>query len=163
MVQPSLIRTSADEVTYALHIILRYELERKLLAGSVAAIDLPVAFDATMRDYLGRQPSDISQGVLQDPHWFDLDFGYFPTITLGDIVSVQLWERAEANLGDLDSQFEKGDFDTLRAWLADNLHIHGRKFTAPETIKEATGKPLDAGPYITYLRRKYTMLLGADD
>ncbi|MFH8991320.1 carboxypeptidase M32 [Streptomyces sp. NPDC017940] len=154
-VRPTAVRTVADEVTYGLHIILRYQLERELLAGTVAPRDLPDAFAAAMRDTLGVEPRDITEGVLQDPHWFDLGFGYFPTITLGDVVALQIWERAEAELGDLDERFERGEFHDLVEWLAREVHRHGRKFSAPETLRRAAGGPLDAGPYVTYLRNKY--------
>ena len=109
-VQPSFRRVDADEVTYCLHIILRFELERAMLSGEVSLKDLPEAFDAKMREYLGLHPPDVVAGVLQDVHWSDMSFGYFPTYALGNVVSVQLWERAEADLGDLDEQFERGDF-----------------------------------------------------
>jgi carboxypeptidase Taq len=160
-VQPSLIRVEADEVTYSLHIILRYELERELLAGTLSLRDLPEAFDSRMRDYLGLEPPDVVRGVLQDAHWSDLGFGYFPTYALGNVISVQIWERAHAELGDLEGQFEHGEFGGLRAWLGEHLHRYGRKFTAGETIERAAGGPIDPGPYIEYLERKLTTLFGA--
>jgi carboxypeptidase Taq len=160
-VQPSLVRVEADEVTYNLHIILRYELERELLAGTLAVADLPDAFAAKMRDYLGLEPPDLVHGVLQDMHWSDLGFGYFPTYALGNVISVQIWERAVAELGELDDRFERGDFADLRVWLRDRLHRHGRKFTAAETVELAAGGPLDPGPYVAYLERKLADLFGA--
>lgn len=160
-VQPSLIRVEADEVTYNLHIILRYELERELLAGTLAVADLPDAFDAKMVEYLGLEPPDPVHGVLQDMHWADLGFGYFPTYALGNVVSVQIWERAAADLGDLDERFEQGDFEGLREWLGEHLHRHGRKFTAGESVQLVAGGPLDSGPYIAYLQGKLADLFGA--
>jgi carboxypeptidase Taq len=160
-VQPSLIRVEADEVTYNLHIILRYELEREMLAGTLSLVELPAAFDAKMRDYLGVEPPDLVRGVLQDMHWSDLGFGYFPTYALGNVISVQIWERARAELGDLDEQFERGEFAPLRDWLGEQLHRHGRKFTAAETVERAAGGPIDAAPYLAYLERKLTDLFGA--
>ncbi len=160
-VERSLIRVEADEVTYNLHIIIRYELEREVLSGSLALRDLPDAFDAKMLEYLGLTPPDVVLGVLQDLHWSDLGFGYFPTYSLGNVISVQIWERAAAELGDLDAQFERGEFTPLREWLAEELHRHGRKFTARETLELATGAPLDPGPYIGYLERKLEDLFGA--
>ncbi len=160
-VQPSLIRVEADEVTYNLHIILRYELEREMLSGELALPDLPAAFDAKMKDYLGLDPPDLVHGVLQDAHWSDLGFGYFPTYTLGNVISVQIWERARADLGDLDEQFEQGEFRPLREWLGEELHRHGRKFTARETVERAAGGPIDPGPYLAYLERKLNDLFGA--
>jgi carboxypeptidase Taq len=160
-VQPSLVRVEADEVTYNLHIILRYELERELLSGSLALADLPGAFDAKMREYLGLDPPDMVHGVLQDAHWSDSGFGYFPTYALGNVISVQIWERARADLGDLDEQFERGEFAPLREWLREHVHRHGRKFTAAETIERAAGAPLDPAPYLAYLERKLGDLFGA--
>jgi carboxypeptidase Taq len=160
-VQPSLIRVEADEVTYSLHIILRYELERAVLSGELSLRDLPDAFDARMLEYLGLEPPDVVRGVLQDAHWADLGFGYFPTYALGNVISVQMWERAHADLGDLEPQFEQGEFGGLRDWLGEHLHRYGRKFTASETIERAAGAPIDPAPYIGYLERKLTTLFGA--
>jgi carboxypeptidase Taq len=160
-VQPSPIRVEADEVTYSLHIVLRYELERELLAGTLPLADLPGAFDAKMREYLGLDPPDPVRGVLQDAHWSDSGFGYFPTYALGNVISVQIWERVRADLGDLDEQFERGDFAPLREWLREHVHRHGRKFTAAETIERAAGGPLDPAPYLAYLERKLGDLFGA--
>jgi carboxypeptidase Taq len=160
-VQPSYRRVDADEVTYCLHIILRFELERELLSGRVSLADLPEAFDAKMRDYLGLQPPNVTLGVLQDVHWSDMSFGYFPTYALGNVVSVQLWERAVADLGDLDEQFERGDFAPLRDWLGEHVHRHGRAFTPQELLRRVTGSGMDAGPYLGYLERKLRDLFGA--
>ena len=153
-VQPSLRRVDADEVTYCLHIILRFELERDVLSGAVSLQDLPEAFDAKMVDYLGLQPPDVSRGVLQDVHWSDLSFGYFPTYALGNVVSVQLWEQAQADLGDLDEQFARGEFGLLREWLREHVHRHGRAFTPQELLQRVTGSGMDAAPYLGYLERK---------
>jgi carboxypeptidase Taq len=160
-VQPSLRRVDADEVTYCLHIILRFELERDLLSGAVSLQDLPEAFDTKMRDYLGLEPPDVSQGVLQDVHWSDVSFGYFPTYALGNVISVQLWERARAELGDLDEQFERGDFGQLRDWLGEHVHRHGRAFTPQELLQRVCGTGMDALPYLGYLERKLGQLFGA--
>ena len=153
-VQPSLRRVDADEVTYCLHIILRFELERDLLSGKIALTDLPEAFGAKMRDYLGLDPPDLTRGVLQDVHWSDMTFGYFPTYALGNVVSVQLWERVRSDLGDLDEQFERGEFAPLREWLRDHVHRHGRAFTPQELLQRVTGSGMDAAPYLRYLERK---------
>jgi carboxypeptidase Taq len=133
---------------------MRFELERDMLSGTVALEDLPEAFDAKMRDYLGLQPPDVSHGVLQDVHWSDMTFGYFPTYALGNVVSVQLWEKAQADLGDLDEQFERGDFGPLREWLGERVHRHGRAFTPQELLRRITGSGIDAAPYLGYLERK---------
>ena len=160
-VQPSLRRVDADEVTYCLHIILRFELERDVLAGVVALEDLPDAFEAKMDEYLGLQPPDIVHGVLQDVHWSDMSFGYFPTYALGNVVSVQLWDRAEEDLGGLEPMFERGEFTPLREWLGEHVHRHGRVFTPQELLQRETGSPMDAGPYLAYLERKLEELSGA--
>ncbi|HET7566762.1 MAG TPA: carboxypeptidase M32 [Gaiellaceae bacterium] len=160
-VEPSLRRVDSDEVTYCLHIILRFELERALLAGDVTPAELPEAFDAKMRDYLGLQPPTPREGVLQDVHWSELLFGYFPTYALGNVVSVQLWERAEADLGDLDALFERGEFTPLREWLRDHVHRYGRSLTPQELLVRAAGGPLDPEPYLAYLRRKLGQVYGA--
>ena len=153
-VQPSLIRGDADEATYNLHIILRFELERELLSGTLDVRDLPEAFDARMQSYLGLTPPDVKRGVLQDVHWSDLTFGYFPTYSLGNVISVQIWERAAADLPELDEQLECGEFAPLREWLRENLHRHGRKLTPQETLERAVGSAIDPEPYLRYLKRK---------
>ena len=160
-VQPSLRRVDADEVTYCLHIILRFELERDMLAGEVALEDLPEAFDAKMRDYLGLDPPDVVLGVLQDVHWSDMSFGYFPTYALGNVVSVQLWERAEEDLGELDECSSAASSTPLREWLGEHVHRHGRVFTPQELLQRETGSPMDAGPYLAYLERKLGELVSA--
>jgi carboxypeptidase Taq len=160
-VQPSFRRVDADEVTYCLHIILRFELERGMLSGEIALKDLPEAFDEKMREYLGLQPPDVVVGVLQDVHWSDMSMGYFPTYALGNVVSVQLWEKAEAELGDLDEQFERGEFAPLRDWLRETVHRHGRAFTPQELLLRAAGAPMDPAPYLRYLERKLGDLTAA--
>jgi carboxypeptidase Taq len=160
-VHPSLRRVDADEVTYCLHIILRFELERKMLSGELALPDLPEAFNAKMAEYLGLNPPDVVAGVLQDVHWSDMTMGYFPTYALGNVVSVQLWEKAEAELGELDEQFERGDFEPLRDWLRENVHRHGRAFTPQELLQRITGSAMDPAPYLRYLERKLGELFGA--
>jgi carboxypeptidase Taq len=159
-VQPTLRRVDADEISYCLHIILRFELERAVLAGDIDLADLPEAFDAKIREYLGLQPPDIAQGVLQDVHWSDLSFGYFPTYALGNVMSVQLWERAGADLGNLDEQFERGEFAPLLGWLGEHVHRYGRVLTPPELLRKAAGADLDPGPYLRYLERKLAELSG---
>jgi carboxypeptidase Taq len=160
-VQPSYRRVDADEVTYCLHIILRFELERGMLSGEIPLEHLPEAFDAKMREYLGLQPPDVVAGVLQDVHWSDMSMGYFPTYALGNVVSVQLWERAEADLGDLEEQFERGEFAPLREWLREHVHRHGRAFTPQELLQRAAGSAMDPAPYLRSLERKLGDLVGA--
>jgi carboxypeptidase Taq len=157
-VAPSVLRVEADEVTYSLHVVLRFELEREMLAGAVTPADLPAAFDAKLREYLGVEPSDILEGVLQDVHWSDSNFGYFPTYALGNVISVQLWERATSELGDLDQQFERGEFGPLREWLGEHVHRWGRTFEPAVLLERIVGGPLDAEPYLAYLRGKVEAL-----
>ncbi len=153
-VQPSLIRIDADEATYNLHIILRFELEQDLIDGRLAVADLPEAWNARMEEYLGIQVPDDARGVLQDMHWASGSLGYFPTYALGNVISVQIWARALDELGDLDDRFEQGEFGDLREWLREHLYVLGAKFTPQETIERVTGSRIDAEPYLRYLRRK---------
>ncbi|MFL5959867.1 MAG: carboxypeptidase M32 [Gaiellaceae bacterium] len=158
-VAPSLRRVDADEVTYPLHVVLRFELEREMLAGDVAPADLPEAFDAKLREYLGVEPPTVVEGVLQDVHWSDGNFGYFPTYALGNVISVQLWERATTDL-DLDREFERGEFGSLGEWLREHVHRWGRAFEPPELLERVVGGPLDAEPYLAYLRLKFETIGG---
>jgi carboxypeptidase Taq len=153
-VHPSLIRIEADEVTYNMHIILRFELEQELLEGRLAAKDLPGAWNDSMDRYLGVEVPDDAHGVLQDMHWAGGSIGYFPTYALGNVISVQIWERLKEDLGDVDEPMERGDFSEIREWLRAHLYVLGRKFTPEETIERVAGSPIDAGPYIRYLREK---------
>ncbi len=159
-VRPSLIRVEADEATYSLHVILRFELEQELIEGRLAVADLPEAWNARMRDYLGVEVPDDARGVLQDVHWSAGLFGYFPTYALGNIISLQIWERARAELPDLDVRIERGELAPLREWLREHLHRYGRKFTPGETLVLAAGAPLDVGPYLGYLREKLGVVYG---
>jgi carboxypeptidase Taq len=153
-VQPSLIRIDADEVSYNMHIILRFELEQDLIEDRLALEDLPAAWNARIDEYLGIEVPDDARGVLQDMHWAGGAVGYFPTYALGNVMSVQIWERAKEDLGDLDERFERGEFEELREWLREHLYVLGRKFTPQETIERVTGSRIDAKPYVRYLREK---------
>jgi carboxypeptidase Taq len=155
--EPGLIRVDADETTYSLHIILRFELEQELLADTIELDELPEIWNERMRDYLGVEPPDHALGVLQDMHWAIGAIGYFSTYALGNVVSGQLWEQANAAIPDLRDQFEQGEFDALAGWLRENLWRHGRKFTPRELIERITGGGLDSEPYLRYLRGKYPL------
>jgi carboxypeptidase Taq len=157
-VAPGVIRVDADEVTYSLHIVLRFELEREMLSGAVTPADLPDAFDAKLREYLGVEPANIVEGVLQDVHWSDSNFGYFPTYALGNVISIQLWQRATSDLGDLDDEFQRGEFGSLREWLREHVHRWGRVFGPAELLERVVGGPLDAEPYLAYLQAKVAAL-----
>jgi carboxypeptidase Taq len=160
-VTPSLIRVEADEATYNLHIILRFELEQEMLAGSVALEQLPEEWNRRVWDYLGIEVPDDTRGVLQDTHWASGLIGYFPTYALGNLVSAQIWEKVLEDLPSLYDDFERGEFGALRDWLREHLHRHGRKFTPGETLERAVGTPrIDPQPYVRYLRRKLGEIYG---
>jgi len=156
-VEPSLIRVEADEATYNLHIILRFELEQELLAGTVDPKELPEIWNERMRDYLGVDPPDDALGVLQDMHWAVGAIGYFSTYALGNVISGQLWEKVNAEVPNLPAQFEQGEFGALAGWLRENLWRHGRKYTPRELVERITGGGLDPEPYLRYLRGKYPL------
>jgi carboxypeptidase Taq len=158
-IAPGLIRVHADEVTYSLHIILRFELEQELVAGTLAPADLPEAWNARMADFLGVEVPDDVRGVLQDVHWTRASYGYFPTYALGNVLSVQIWRAVAEDLPDLDSQLEAGEFGPLYESLRERLYRHGRKFTPMETLERAIGADaIDPAPYLAYLRAKVTGL-----
>jgi len=159
-VEPSLIRVEADEATYNLHIMLRLELEIALMEGALEVKDLPEAWNARMRDYLGLTPPDDARGVLQDIHWSDGYFGYFSTYALGNLISVQLWERINAEIPDLTGQIRSGKFSALLGWLRENVHRHGAKFEPVELVKRVTGSEIDPAPYMRYLKTKYSAIYG---
>ena len=154
VVRPTLIRVSADEVTYGLHVVLRFELELALFEGDLDAADLPAAWAERTRAYLGLEVPDDAHGVLQDVHWAEGLFGYFPTYALGTIISGQLWARLNAEIPDLDERFARGEFGALADWLAEHVHRYGRRLTPNEIVERATGGPLDPGPYLEYVRAK---------
>jgi carboxypeptidase Taq len=144
----------ADETTYNLHIILRFELELALMEGRLAVADLPAVWNERMASDLGVEVPDDAAGVLQDIHWSVGAIGYFATYTLGNLVAAQLWERVCRDLPDLDDRLEQGDFAPLREWLGVNVHRHGRKFEARELLLRVTGQELSPQPFLTYLRGK---------
>jgi carboxypeptidase Taq len=153
-VQPSLIRIEADEATYSLHIILRFELEQELIEGSVAVADLPRVWNERMDEYLGVDVPDDTRGVLQDVHWSRGTLGYFPTYALGNVISVQIWDKVLEDVPDLHDHFEQGDLTPLTGWLRERLWRHGRKFTPQETLERVVGGGLDPEPYLRYLNGK---------
>jgi carboxypeptidase Taq len=155
VVRPSLIRVEADELTYNLHILIRFELEVALLRGDLAVADLPGAWNDAYRAALGVEVPSDSDGVLQDVHWSGGAFGYFPTYTLGNLYSAQLMEAARGELGDLDEQFRRGDFLTLLGWMRTHIHAQGSLEAAEQIAQAATGKPLEPANLLAYLRAKY--------
>jgi carboxypeptidase Taq len=160
--QPSLIRVEADEVTYNLHVLLRFELENEMLEGTLKARDLPEAWNARFKSYLGLNVPNDREGALQDIHWSYVSFGIFPGYTLGNLIGAQLMEKIQKDIPDLDAQSEQGKFAPLLGWLRQNVHRHGRKFTPNELMERATGKPLSAGPWIAYVQKKFGALYGLE-
>jgi carboxypeptidase Taq len=159
--EPGLIRVDADETTYSLHIILRFELEQELIAGTLVPEDLPEAWNERMREFLGVEVGSDADGVLQDVHWSAGGIGYFPTYALGNVISLQIWEHVRRELPDLDAQLEAGELRGLGEWLRERIYRHGRKFTPKETLERAIGTPeLDPQPYLAYLREKTESLRG---
>jgi carboxypeptidase Taq len=155
-VEKSLIRTDADEVTYNLHVMLRFDLELAMLEGRLAIRDLPEAWNARYESDFGITPPDSRDGVMQDVHWFAGQIGgAFQGYTLGNILSAQFYDAALKAHPEIPAQISQGEFGTLHGWLKDNIYHHGRKFTASELVERVTGQPLSIAPYIHYLRTKY--------
>jgi carboxypeptidase Taq len=153
-VHRSLIRVEADETTYNLHIVLRFELELALMEGTLPVDDLPHAWNDGMHRLLGVDVPDDAAGVLQDVHWGAGLIGYFPTYTLGNLQAAQLWEALRAAIPEIDAQLERGDFVPLRTWLREQVHVHGRKLPPPELLARVTGQQLAVEPFLRYLRGK---------
>ena len=159
-VKPGFIRIDADEATYNLHIMLRFELEVAMLEGTLAVADLPEAWNAKMKDYLGIIPPDDALGCLQDVHWSAGLVGYFPTYALGNLISAQLWEVCREKFNSLDGAIACGRFDELRNWLSENIHQYGSKFESLELLKRISGGGIRPEIYIKYLREKYSTIYG---
>ncbi len=158
---PSLIRIEADELTYNMHIIIRFELERELLAGTVTTDDLPEAWHAKFREYLGVDVPNDAQGVLQDVHWSQGSFGYFPTYALGNVLGAMLWEKINVELPSLQDEIAKGELGSLREWLGENIHRHGSFYTPNDLLDRVLGvRALDAQPLVRYLTAKVDELYG---
>jgi|SRR5579862_3277473 len=153
--QPGFIRIEADEVTYGMHVMLRFELEQDMVEGRVELKDLPEVWNQKMWDYLGVEVPDDAHGVLQDVHWSGGSIGYFSTYLLGTVMSVQIWNAVLRDVPDLSEQVGRGEFAALREWLGEHIHLRGRKFTSQEVLRRATGSTLQAQPYLDYLRAKY--------
>jgi carboxypeptidase Taq len=153
-VQPSLIRVEADEATYNLHIIIRFELEQALIEGQLTTHDLPHAWREKYQAFLGIQPPRDAEGVLQDIHWSAGLFGYFPTYTLGNLFAAQLFEAADRELGGLSELFAAGDYQELRQWLRENIHHPGRCYAAADLIERVSGRPLSHAPLVRHLQGK---------
>ena len=159
-VAPSFIRVEADEATYNLHIMLRFELEQALINGGLKAEDIPGVWNETFEKYLGITPPDDTQGCLQDIHWSGGGIGYFPTYALGNLYAAQFFEQARQEVGDLDAQFAEGVFEPLKNWLTEKIYSQGQRYRANELIEVVTGKPLSHEPLMRHLRAKYEPLYG---
>jgi carboxypeptidase Taq len=157
-VEPTLIRVGADEVTYNLHVLIRFDLEKALLAGDLLVADVPLAWHQAYRHFLGTVPENDAEGCLQDSHWAAGLFGYFPTYTLGNLFAAQLFARSCSEIVDLDGQMERGDFSGLLSWLRERVYRHGSRFPAARLIELAAGAAPDHKPFIEALRRKYSEL-----
>jgi carboxypeptidase Taq len=160
VVRPSLVRVEADEVTYSLHVVLRFELEVALLEGRLEVADLPDAWAAKTRQLLGLDVPDDRLGVLQDIHWSEGIIGYFPTYAIGNVLAAQLWRRLRADLPALDDEIARGEYGALREWLREHVHRHGRTLTPAELVQQAVGGPLDPAPLLEHLSAKYSALYG---
>lgn len=159
-VEPSFIRVEADEATYNLHILLRFELEQSLIAGSLTPADVPAAWNETFTRYFGLTPPDDAQGCLQDIHWSCGLVGYFPTYCLGNMYAAQFFVAAERDLGNLSAQFARGEFAALKHWLNDRIHRRGKQYRARELVQVVTGQPLSHTALVQHLRNKYTEIYG---
>ncbi len=161
-IEPSHIRVEADEVTYGLHIILRFELEQALIEGRLKVKELPEAWNALTHEYLGLDVPDDAHGVLQDVHWASGAIGYFPTYALGNLIAGQLWEKAHRDVPDLDARIARAELGPLREWLREHVHRHGAKFTMPELLERVVGGPIAVEPFVAYLKRKLSDVYGLD-
>jgi len=160
IVNPSYIRVEADEATYNLHIMLRFDIERALLAGQLQPKDVPGVWNAKFKEYFGLDVPDDRRGCLQDVHWAFGLVGYFPTYTLGNLYAAQFWETIRGQISDLDQQIRRGDFKALKSWLNTNIHAHGRRYRAADLCRMLTGNPLTADPLMRHLEGKLKPVYG---
>jgi len=151
----NLIRVEADELTYHMHIVLRFEIERDLIHGDLDVSEVPQVWNEKMEEYLGVRPDTDSEGCLQDIHWTHGSFGYFPTYSLGSVLAAQLYAAAEDDLGSLGGQIREGNFDPIHDWLTENVHAHGSRYTTDDLIREATGEEFTADYFLDYADAKY--------
>ncbi len=159
-VEPSYIRVEADEVTYNLHVMLRFEIETEMMDGKIETDEIPQVWNDKFEKYLGIEPPNDALGCLQDIHWSFGYIGYFPTYTLGNLYSAQFTESMISQIGELDHKVESGDLSTVLGWLRKNIHNHGKYYTADELVERITGGPLSENAFISYVKRKYTDIYG---
>ncbi|PSP61193.1 carboxypeptidase [Halobacteriales archaeon QH_8_64_26] len=152
------IRVEADELTYHMHIVLRFEIERDLISGDLAVEDIPQVWNEKMEEYLGVVPDNDAEGCLQDIHWSHGSFGYFPTYSLGSVLAAQLYGSADREIEDLEGDIEAGEFDALQEWLTENVHRHGKRYRTPELVEEATGEEYSADAFLEYATEKFAAL-----
>ncbi len=157
-VEPTLIRVESDEIHYNLHILLRFDLERRLFSGALDVADLPAAWNTAAQELLGLTPANDREGVLQDVHWSGGAFGYFPSYCLGNMIAAQLWTTVRKELPALEDDFARGDFSCLLGWLRARIHAQGRRFDARALVREVTGTELSPQPLLAYLRERYLPL-----
>ncbi len=157
-VKPSFIRVEADEVTYNLHILVRFEIEKAFFGGDLQPKDIPAVWNNKFKSYFDLTPPDDARGCLQDVHWSSGYIGYFPTYSLGNLYSAQFFAQAKKELGDLEEQFAKGEFKNLREWLRKKIHLQGQRYRAEKLVEVVTGKPLSHRPLMDYLKTKYSQL-----
>jgi carboxypeptidase Taq len=150
----------ADEVTYALHIVLRFELEQELIEGRLGVADLPQAWNELIERYLGLDVPNDALGVLQDVHWSGGMIGYFPTYALGNLIAAQLWQRAASDIDELESQIAAGELRQLREWLREHVHRHGAKYTTAELLERVVASPIVVAPFVDYLQTKLSDAYG---
>jgi carboxypeptidase Taq len=160
VVKPSKIRIEADEVTYDLHIVIRFLIERDLFAEKIQVSELPQVWNQMYREHLGVRVENDAEGVMQDTHWPSGFYGYFPSYTLGNIYSGQMLEKLSQDLGEWRSQLAKGNMKDMKRWLIDNVHSQGNLYDPADLIDKITGRKLDAEPYLEYLREKNGALYG---
>jgi carboxypeptidase Taq len=158
IVEPSLIRTEADELTYSLHIIIRYEIEKALINGEIEVADLPRIWNEKYKEYLGIEPENDAEGVLQDMHWSDGSFGYFPSYALGNLYGAQFLNKMVKDMPDFYRDIENGNLNNIREWLKENIHKHGCVYKPAQLIKDVTEEELNAKYFVEYLNRKYSKI-----
>jgi carboxypeptidase Taq len=159
-VEPSLIRTEADEVTYHFHVMIRYEIEKQILEGKIATKDLPEAWNDLYSKYLGVRPTDYKTGILQDVHWSHGSFGYFPTYTLGSFYAAQFYAQTLKEIPALKEQVRTGNMAPLLQWLRAKIHVHGRRYTSEELCALVTGEKLNTRYFMDYIQQKYDGIYG---
>lgn len=159
-VKPSLIRIEADELTYSLHIIIRYEIEKAIFEDGVNADELPALWNKKYKDYLGVEPKNDAEGILQDVHWSSGNFGYFPSYALGNLYGAQFLNILRKDIPDLDKRIEQGDLEVIHSWLKEHIHKHGSVYKPEELIKKVTGEKLNAKYYIDYITAKFSSIYG---